>query len=265
MTSATIAPLTREQDPQQAADPAERTRRALALVAAALPGLSGEKFVPEDVTPPLFSAASTYAADYRGTFSFMVEMRQAALGRRGLSLGQAKGVLNCMRAELARAQRQAQPPAPVEALGPVAIEPGLYIVTLATGERVNVRVKALAAPQAERYGAAFKFGVFGFGDTDSSAIWLGTLKENRIVRRWPIRSDEIPASYLAGVRTAAGRIEAALQVLAGRATAQEVAGRAFAETAGACFRCGKALTDDLSRARGIGPDCYSRERGARAA
>lgn len=37
-----------------------------------------------------------------------------------------------------------------------------------------------------------------------------------------------------------------------------VAGKRFADEIGACYRCGRTLTDDESRARGIGPVCINK-------
>lgn len=243
--------------------PLDAVRDALARE----PRLRTERFTPEDVTTALHTAASEYAETYHGSFGFMQEMQAAALTRRGLTLGQAKGVLNCMRAEALRTEQRAAEQAAraanpaADLLGPEALAPGLYIVTLADGARVNLRLKALEPEKCARYDVpvgTLKYGVYGYGDTDTSAIWLGLVSENRIARRWRVRYEEIPTGYQARVRAGTAQAEPALRVLAARATAQEVAGRAFAEEAGACYKCGKALTDELSRSRAIGPDCYAR-------
>lgn len=41
----------------------------------------------------------------------------------------------------------------------------------------------------------------------------------------------------------------------------EAAGERFGQTVGACYVCGRSLTDDTSRALGIGPDCRGKRDG----
>lgn len=64
----------------------------------------GRKFEVADVQrqPRLYQAAIEYARSYTGDFSYMVEMKTAALRFNSLTVGQAKGVLNCARAEALR-------------------------------------------------------------------------------------------------------------------------------------------------------------------
>src|SRR5215469_9222659 len=50
-----------------------------------------------DVTEELRQAATAWAVAYTGSFDFMLDMRADARGPRGLSVGKAKGVLNCWR------------------------------------------------------------------------------------------------------------------------------------------------------------------------
>lgn len=75
----------------------------------------GRKVTPEDVTVPLQVAATEWARNYSGDFSFMVEMARdaKAAGQKKdvLSVGKAKGVLNCWRADLNRNGRTAAPEA----------------------------------------------------------------------------------------------------------------------------------------------------------
>ena len=62
---------------------------------------SESKFTDSQVTPELREAGLAYLATYEGGFSYLV-----ALKRRNpadLSLGQVRGVLNCVRAEILRA------------------------------------------------------------------------------------------------------------------------------------------------------------------
>lgn len=66
-----------------------------------------DKLTVQDVTPGLQAAATDWASHYSGDFTFMVDMKAKAItalntegGRLNLSAAQAKGVLNCWRAEL---------------------------------------------------------------------------------------------------------------------------------------------------------------------
>ena len=62
-----------------------------------------------DVTEELRQAATAWAAAYTGSFDFMLDMRADARGPRGLSVGKAKGVLNCWRADVNRRPKAAAP------------------------------------------------------------------------------------------------------------------------------------------------------------
>lgn len=66
------------------------------------------RWTPEDMTTSLQNGATAYALSYTGTFEFMTDMKRKA--QRGvLSANQAKGVMNCMMAEVRR-QRAASVP-----------------------------------------------------------------------------------------------------------------------------------------------------------
>jgi len=53
-----------------------------------------------------------------------------------------------------------------------------------------------------------------------------------------------------------GRDEAQAAVAAIVAAGEDAARTLYGQTIGACGHCNRHLTDDLSRARGIGPDCW---------
>lgn len=83
--------------------------------------LLGRKVEPDDVTDELVSAATEWAKAWTGTFEFMVDMHNRAV-RGPLSPGQAKGVLNCWRADLNRR------PSTVDAGGFAKVtEDGMYL------------------------------------------------------------------------------------------------------------------------------------------
>lgn len=68
---------------------------------------TGRKFEVGDMTPKLIRFATEWAKQYAGNdFQFMVDMRIEAK-RRSLSPGQAKGTLNCFRADVLREKKPA--------------------------------------------------------------------------------------------------------------------------------------------------------------
>ncbi len=60
------------------------------------------KFVDEDVTSTLHEAGIAYLATYDGTFNYLVDLKRR--NPANLSVGQVRGILNCIRAEVLRAQ-----------------------------------------------------------------------------------------------------------------------------------------------------------------
>ncbi|MGE3844551.1 MAG: hypothetical protein AB7I50_23550, partial [Vicinamibacterales bacterium] len=64
---------------------------------------AGRKFQDGDVTPPLRQAVEEYVKSYDGRFSFILEMRATCKRYKGLTVAQARGVLNCILSEHSRA------------------------------------------------------------------------------------------------------------------------------------------------------------------
>lgn len=67
------------------------------------------KFEVADVTPELHAFAEQFATNYQGTFEYMVDMRANMVSYGRLTPAQAKGVLNCARADVLRAANFATP------------------------------------------------------------------------------------------------------------------------------------------------------------
>lgn len=110
----------------------------------------GEKFGADDVTPAMAAWATEWAKSYAGTFEFMVDMRKAAI-KRTLSPGQAKGTLNCFRADYWRtelAKKEVKPaaesaPSVEHAKGDVHIVDGeFYRVHIGQSSGMPYAVKA---------------------------------------------------------------------------------------------------------------------------
>jgi len=61
---------------------------------------SEAKFVDEDVTPTLREASLAYLVSYEGNFNYLVDLKRRDPSK--LSVGQVRGILNCIRAEVLR-------------------------------------------------------------------------------------------------------------------------------------------------------------------
>lgn len=73
-----------------------------------------EKFDVADVTPELHAFAERYARTYEGTFEYMLDMRAAMVSYGRLTPGQAKGTLNCARADVLRQSANTTPATPAQ-------------------------------------------------------------------------------------------------------------------------------------------------------
>jgi hypothetical protein len=168
----------------------------------------GRKVEVSDLTAELSAFATRWALDYTGSFSFMCDMRDAAQSG-PLSAGQAKGTLNCLRAEVARKG----------ITGATTIDPevGFYEVD-------GVVFKVIAAVNGSGNLYAKRLITGGFGE---DASWVYD-----------------------------GRGSFALLTPETRLNAERAA--ALGSLYGCCCRCGKALTDEESIARGIGPVCATK-------
>lgn len=167
-----------------------------------------------DITDDLVDAAEEYLAAYTGDFGFLTDLRRRG---RPLSDGQAKGVLNCWRAEVRRAARQAT--APTEPLPEV--REGHYAVASVTGNNDLDFFRV---------------------DRPTEGRWAGRTFVKRVIGGHP--------EY-------AVRGEDARRVLE-RIAADPEAGQRYGQEIGRCCACNRRLTDEASRAAGIGPDCASR-------
>ena len=56
----------------------------------------GRPFTSDDVTADLLEAARVYAAEYDGTFAWMLNARQEVANNPGLLTQFARGILNCL-------------------------------------------------------------------------------------------------------------------------------------------------------------------------
>lgn len=217
---------------QTPAETPDRTPATVAQVVAAIRALpQGEKFTAADVTRPLQLWATEWAKTWEGTFEFMVDMRKAATEHRtGLSVGQAKGVLNVFRADYWRAEmakredekkEAAARPAPAELDDAVYRVGDTYYMVYHTIHGANQQVaKKLIVTDT------------GQVDEDGHPIYEG---EWEYVGKSPLRTIKPEM----------------------RLTQEEAA--QFGKVYGLCVRCGRGLTRDESKHVGYGSTCAARE------
>lgn len=235
-----------EEEPEP--DEGMTLESAFLLVNLAQAENGGRKFTPDDVAgnDELYRAACKYARDYDDDFDFMLDMRDALAEWGKLTPGQAKGVLNCMLAELRRRARQEDIAAKVEqhkAKGePVerVVPNGTYTVDgLPDGARVTLRLFddfRKDVPEGTQ-AAAFLFGA----DNESDYLPFAFVQSKEI---------SVWKRYKDGYQNQ----QAALAVLLGSADPLKY-GEAYALASGRCFRCARTLTVPTSLHRGLGPEC----------
>ena len=165
------------------------------------------KFVDEDVTSALHAAGIAYLATYDGTFNYLVDLKRR--NPANLSVGQVRGILNCIRAEVLRE-------ADVDAVVMVMVADGRYAIVMAD----KLRFFRVNTPTEGRW-AKFTFvnEIFGGG--------------NKVA----IRDKALRHAVLAGIADDEGALAR------------------FGQELGICGNCGRDLTDEESRALGIGPVC----------
>ena len=210
-----------------------------------------EKFSVEDVNDTLMEWATTYTDHYQGNFSFMLDMVRAIQQYGKLSLGQAKGVLNCALAEYRyRGPSEQTFSIPVEdeiptiapqtVSQPTSVEQkvpnGTYTVVFADQDYRTLRIKddfRSDAPEGSQM-AEYLIGPDNSRDFKGFAFVSG--EKVGIWRKF--KEDSVLAD--------------ALRILF---EDPEEAGYAYAVQSGNCYRCGRKLTVPESLNRGLGPEC----------
>jgi len=180
----------------------------------------GRKVEVGEVDDQLVEAATVWARNWAGDFPFMLKMSTAAQAG-VLTNGQAKGVLNCWRADVVRRQRRDTPASGLNLLG---IPAGKYAVP--DGEtRLKV---AISAPTTGRW-AGWVFvkdaAVYGYGGRYGAQRPGGTYRGDIVEQLRAIAADP------------------------------EAATAAYGRLTSTCGMCGRALENAASVKRGIGPDC----------
>lgn len=180
------------------------------------------KVTPEDMTAELTQAATEWAANWTGNFSFMEDMRTAAQ-KRQLTTGQAKGVLNCWRADLNRRPAATKQTVPGPDLRDV---PGGTYAVPGGDTRLKVSI---------RHGKGKWAGVIFVDDGAAYGSRTNYGRQNG-------------AAY-------SGKIVEELTIIAAD---PEAAAAAYGKLHGTCGLCGRTLEDEASIERGLGPVCAAK-------
>lgn len=185
----------------------------------------GRKFEASDMDAGLCTYALGWLKAYTGDFEFLVDLRKKA--KHTLTEGQAKGVLNCWRADYFRNKAK-------------------------EAEKVEAKeAKANPLPDVPEghYAIATKDGAnntlaFYRVDRPTEGKWAGKTFVKLIVGGKP--DSRVPREQ---VRSVLDRIAKAGPDKAGALYGQEI---------GRCCRCNRHLTNDESRKLGIGPECANK-------
>jgi hypothetical protein len=198
------------------------------------------KLDTDDVDPELWQAAEEYALAYDGDFEFMVSMRSTMRSAMHLSAGQAKGVLNCMRAE---AQRSKEEGAPMWEGEPSTIPDGTYTVVFQDGGHVTLDFRIRDFDGDKKQVISFLYGPDNSRDFSGFAF---AFKQGFYV--WKRFQDGYD-KQIAAARMITGMTE----------EQRKEAGIEYAKRSIRCYVCGTKLTNPDSLQYGTGPICGGRE------
>lgn len=191
---------------------------------------SGRKLEVTDVTPNLHEFAERWLRSYTGTFEFLLDVAQDLATKGKLSLGQAKGVLNCIRADVLRVAKAVTPAEPQTTFNLRMLpESAFGILHVATRDHTTGEWVFLAIAQ-RRSGKVVVLQEVGGNDD----LYLGQQVDGQAYR---------------------GKRVAELEdVMADPQKAITAYGHYFTR----CGICNTQLTDADSIARGIGPKCAAK-------
>lgn len=201
---------------------------------------SNYRFTPEEVSSTMRRGATTYSLAYSGTFSFMVDMkRQAARGI--LSVNQAKGVLNCMLAEVRREARNAEQ----------ANQPTETIDMQGLRDLFARGAAALRRPRITLWTQETGAVVFRFMSVGQNPGSLNITSDGEYFsRRWYGRVAR-DGTFTRG-RHLTDAVMALVRELGDNPVA---AAQRYAGLTGNCCFCNLRLTDERSTETGYGPIC----------
>ena len=189
---------------------------------------AADKLTNDDMTKTRMAYAKDYLASYAGDFEFLTDLQT----RKSLSVGQARGVANCMRAELQRNARNNQTKTRIERtegsaakeLDLSSVPSGMY-ASPEGDTRLKVRINNVTKGKWDGWVFVSDGAEYGqqqrYGKQPPAGIYQGSIV------------DELEAI----------------------AADPKAAMAAYGRLTGSCGRCGRILEDEDSIAAGIGPVC----------
>lgn len=213
----------------------------------------GRKFEPVDIDASLYRAATAYILEYqnavgngtRARFDFMESMMISFDSYRGsLTVGQIKGILNVMRADLIRTEAKAEEPKQVEMAqdGKHLVRNGTYTIIL-NGDDDYVTLKIKAAKFAKDMPEGTQMACYLSGADNESDFTGFAFVQGRTAKVWSrFRNNS--------------RIGDALRILLNGG--DDDAGERYAMASGNCYCCNRKLTVPASLHRGLGPVCAAK-------
>ena len=201
-----------------------------------------EKFTDDDLRsqPELENYALAYLREYRGTFSFMLDMLGDYRQYGGLSLPKVRGVLNCLRAEILRDQKQS------------GLDPSDYFNAPSFDAEGNfINPEPEPAPEPDAGVSAGRYCTINHQTGERHFYQVDRPQEGRWAGYIFLR--ELHTHHPNGDRSIRDK-EERLLVLDTIAEDSESLARYGKET-GKCGVCHRTLTDPLSVEIGLGPVC----------
>lgn len=198
------------------------------------------KFEDQDLKADaqLITAVEDYLREYTGKFDFVLDVayKNDMYGR--LSIGQLRGVLNCLRAEVLADSK----PKPVSFMMPAMLR---YTITHPDGTWTTIRLAA-SKKHAGTAIASFLYGPDN--ETDYRAFAFLKPDGNMFLFAEEFRNNpEI-------IATTKNKVVNALKVLLGTNNLEEYK-HAYAQKEGRCCKCGRPLTVKSSIDASMGPIC----------
>ena len=174
-----------------------------------------------------FFTACDFAREYTGSFGFLVDMRERVIAGKPLSDNMVDAILRCKAADERRAAESKAAPATFTSTGP------------------DLR----SMPQGSTYVAVGEPTQFFRIDNITDGKWAGWVFVKRQAGdNFDRCGSQRPGSEYRG---------AYADLLAQAAAQPLVAMQRYGQEIGRCGNCNRTLTDEQSRQRGIGPDCWA--------
>jgi hypothetical protein len=229
------------------------------------------KWEPQDLDARTIQAIEDWLLEQKPTFEFLVEMKSTLKTKGTLSPGQAKGVMNCIRAE---AMRSATPGSNVrpnkfqKACNPRGAQVGVGSGRIENeGGKWQTYHLDGQCPEGAPQAVIQEDGIYMLVEGETTTIYKvqiakqgsGNLYAKRLVP--PDHDDDCVILTLGGSKCghkAEWVYEGRAPLHLGLVKLDVEAAAKFGHLYGICGCCGADLTDEKSIARGIGPICYGK-------